>query len=489
MKAVFFRPPLHRTLMSAVALSAVLSACTVVERPIVMRPTSERYGAPIYEQPSAVTVLDPAPVVSIYETAPLIQPAPLLVPWAPPPMLVQTPPPAPFFGAVWVGGYWSWQGQWVWSAGRWVAPPSIGYVWMQPYYEHRGNAVVFVNGFWAAPGVGFIAPPPSLRLSLAFTLGGAIGSIAIGSQGVFVPPPPGSQAGIIVPAPIGTPPAVVVSAPAVVRPGMHIVNTGNMTINNNHNTTVNNVSNVTNITNVRNVTIIAPASATTNHTAFQSTVPAHAALAAAQPAQTHWQAPLPQNTQPIPQAGASGHPSTALPMAQTVHRPSAPNHTTSLPAMQAVSSDSHARQNIDSVVNRMPPALPAVTHPTTHQTQSLGGKNIEETKQVIDYTPVVMPIHEPVMPSMPAEQSLASKQEHIAAHAAMPMRAGGTYHPNFTPTAQTVKQVPKSKSTASVSSKPAMPTPHPKAPKPATAHPADKPAAQHHQPKNKPTHD
>lgn len=77
-------------------------------------------------QPAHVAVAAP-PVVSVYVDPPLYQPPPIAVAWAPPPMLVEVPPPPPFAGAVWTGGYWTWQGNWVWAAGRWSAPPQPGY--------------------------------------------------------------------------------------------------------------------------------------------------------------------------------------------------------------------------------------------------------------------------------------------------------------------------------------------------------------------------
>jgi hypothetical protein len=191
--------------------------------------------------------VEPAPVVSVYVEPPLVQPAPIAVSWAPPPMLVETPPPQPFIGAVWTGGYWVWEGNWIWAHGRWAPPPQPGYGWVHPYYEHRNGAVIFINGFWAAPGVSFVAPSASLNISLAIAAPGVIaGPPPIGPQGVFVPPPPGSRIGLIIPAPIGTPPAVVTSAPPVVNVGMRINSNNNInsTVNSNNNTVINNTKNI-----------------------------------------------------------------------------------------------------------------------------------------------------------------------------------------------------------------------------------------------------
>ena len=120
------------------------------------------------------TYVEPAPqaVVSIYVEPPVLQPAPILVGWAPPPMLVETSVPLPYAGAVWVGGYWVWEGNWVWAAGHWMAPPQPSYAWVHPYYEHREEGVVFITGHWSPPGVAFMPPAIGLRLTLVAPLPG-----------------------------------------------------------------------------------------------------------------------------------------------------------------------------------------------------------------------------------------------------------------------------------------------------------------------------
>ncbi len=240
--------------------------------------------------PVAEEAAPPPPAVSVYEEPPLSEPAPIAVGWAPPPMLVEAPPPPPFPYAVWVGGYWVWQGNWVWAHGHWMAPPSAQYVWVHPYYEHRGGAVIFINGHWSAPGVVFVPPPPGLVLAVEPAAVGVIpGPRPMGPEGCFVPAPPGSRRGIIVPAPVGTAPAVVTSAPPVVAVGMRVTNN----ITNIHNT------NITNVTNVTNVTIVAPPAATANGRAFSSSVPAAPHLAAARPAMVQARAPEPVSKRPV----------------------------------------------------------------------------------------------------------------------------------------------------------------------------------------------
>lgn len=274
----------------------------------------------------------PPPVVSVYVEPPISQPPPIAVGWAPPPMLVESPPPPPFPEAVWVGGYWVWQGNWVWAHGHWMGPPRPNYAWVHPYYEARDGVVIFIAGHWAPPGVAFVPPPPSLHLTVEVALPGVVpGPRPIGPNGCFVPPPPGSRPGFIVPAPIGTPPAVVTSAPPVVAVGMRI--NANTTVINNRTT---NVTNITNVTNVTNVTIVAPPGATAGGKAFNSSVPARANLAAAMTPVVKVQAPEPASTKPIPSYTPGSRPT--LPPAQAVNTGAHPQ------AQQAARAESPANR-------------------------------------------------------------------------------------------------------------------------------------------------
>ena len=320
-----------KRLIIAAAIASLLGGC-------VVEPARQCAPAPQYYQPNYQPTYQseyqppPQPVVSVYVEPPLAQPAPILVEWAPPPMLVELPPPMPYEGAIWTGGYWVWEGNWVWAHGLWAAPPRPGYGWVNPYYEHRHGGVVFVNGYWAAPGVSFAPPPPGISISIAIVAAGVVaGPRCSGPEGVFVPAPPGSRYGLIVPAPIGTSPAVVTSAPPIVNQGMHIT-----TVNNSHNTTnsVSNVTNVNKVTNVTNVTIVAPPGATANGQGFNSSVPAAAHLAAALPTVVHAPAPMPMTTKPIP-AYVAGHQPAFLPPPQVVRPVAPPSFTQGHPAVPA----------------------------------------------------------------------------------------------------------------------------------------------------------
>jgi hypothetical protein len=296
------------------ALAALLSGCVIQAPapPTEPPPPPQAYSPPDEAAPPEESA--PEAAVSVNVDPPLYQPAPIAVAWAPPPMLVEVPPPEPFAAAVWVGGYWVWQGNWVWAHGHWVAPPGAEYMWVHPYYEHRGDEVIFIDGHWSQRGVAFVPPPPGLRLVAERPAYGVMpGPRPLGPDGCFVPAPPGSRAGIIIPAPVGTAPAVVTSAPAVVNVGMRITNNV---------TTVNNVH-VTNVTNITNVTIVAPAAATANGHAFNTAVPAAPHLAASRPALVPARAPEPVSTHPLP-AYVPGSRPPALPHAQPVVSGGAP---------------------------------------------------------------------------------------------------------------------------------------------------------------------
>ncbi|MDB6085322.1 MAG: hypothetical protein JWN43_3203 [Gammaproteobacteria bacterium] len=283
--------------------------------------------AVIARPPEVYVPAPPRAVVSVYVEPPISQPEPIAVGWAPPPLLVESPPPPPFDGAVWVGGYWVWQGDWVWAHGHWVGAPRPSYLWVHPYYENRDGMVIFINGHWSPPDVAFVPPPPGIHLTVEIAAAGVIaGPRPMGPNGCFIPPPPGSRPGIIIPAPIGTAPAVVTGAPPVVAVGMRVTNNinntnvvhNNTTINNTTNNVTNNVTNVKNVTNITNVTIVAPPSATASGQAVNTSVPAQAHLAAAQKAVVKAQAPEPASSKPIP-AFVHGRAPAPLPPAQAVN--------------------------------------------------------------------------------------------------------------------------------------------------------------------------
>ena len=292
-------------------------------------PVQAQYAGEVpVESNDAGWLYDSGAVISIFVDAPLEEPEPVAIGWAPPPMLVEEVPPPPSQDAVWTGGYWTWQGDWVWCAGRWLMPPRPQYVWVQPYYEHRDERVIFLPGYWSRPDVEFVAPSYDRQIAWAYVSANVVvGPPPMGPSGIFIPPPPGSRPGIIIPAPVGTPPAVVVSAPPVMNVGMSVH--GNVNINS-HNTIVNDNRvtnyNVTNVRNVTNVVIQAPAGATASGHAFEATVPHQAHLAAAQQPVVAVRAPAPASRTAV-QAYVPGRTVAALPPPQHVQGlPTVPSH-------------------------------------------------------------------------------------------------------------------------------------------------------------------
>jgi hypothetical protein len=80
---------------------------------------------------------------------------------APPPALRADvdPPPPPRQDAVWVDGYWKWEGRWVWEAGHWETPRA-GYVWVAPVAHDHGGRITYYGGYWAPADR---PPPPRYR--------------------------------------------------------------------------------------------------------------------------------------------------------------------------------------------------------------------------------------------------------------------------------------------------------------------------------------
>ena len=67
---------------------------------------------------------------------------------APPALYVEEVGVAPGPGFVWIGGFWGWNGHWVWQAGHWGHPPRRGALWVAPRYVFRGGRHVYVRGYW-----------------------------------------------------------------------------------------------------------------------------------------------------------------------------------------------------------------------------------------------------------------------------------------------------------------------------------------------------
>jgi hypothetical protein len=63
-----------------------------------------------------------------------------------PPSEVIVTAPGPDY--VWVPGYYSWQGRWIWIGGSWIVPPHRHAVWVGGHWGYRGRGYVWVGGRW-----------------------------------------------------------------------------------------------------------------------------------------------------------------------------------------------------------------------------------------------------------------------------------------------------------------------------------------------------
>lgn len=77
------------------------------------------------------------------------QAAEVVVRIGPPRAIVERRPVRPSREHVWIGGYHRWDGNaYVWTPGRWEAPPRPHAVWVAPRWEHRRDGYVFIEGRW-----------------------------------------------------------------------------------------------------------------------------------------------------------------------------------------------------------------------------------------------------------------------------------------------------------------------------------------------------
>lgn len=58
-------------------------------------------------------------------------------------------PPAPGPNAVWIPGYWAFQGQsYAWVGGTWQIPPPNSHAYVVAHWEMQGNQYVYVQSAW-----------------------------------------------------------------------------------------------------------------------------------------------------------------------------------------------------------------------------------------------------------------------------------------------------------------------------------------------------
>ena len=65
----------------------------------------------------------------------------------PPPAELQTAQPTP--SAVWIYGYFDYNGGgYVWVAGHWEIPPPNSVAFVRPHWRYRGGSYVYIRGYW-----------------------------------------------------------------------------------------------------------------------------------------------------------------------------------------------------------------------------------------------------------------------------------------------------------------------------------------------------
>ena len=58
-----------------------------------------------------------------------------------------TAPPSP--NALWIPGYWSFDGyHYSWIAGHWEVPPPNARIYVTAHWENRGNGYAYIPGYW-----------------------------------------------------------------------------------------------------------------------------------------------------------------------------------------------------------------------------------------------------------------------------------------------------------------------------------------------------
>jgi hypothetical protein len=76
-------------------------------------------------------------------------PPPLLVNEPPPRAMVEVRPPVPFYGAVWIGGYYEHRhNSYHWVPGRYVKPPHRGARWIPGRWKHHRRGWGWHEGHW-----------------------------------------------------------------------------------------------------------------------------------------------------------------------------------------------------------------------------------------------------------------------------------------------------------------------------------------------------
>lgn len=70
-------------------------------------------------------------------------------PPAPPPAPIEAVSPSPATNAVWIPGYWSYNGNsYAWVSGHWEIPPVNSHTYVAAHWENQGSGYFFVPSYW-----------------------------------------------------------------------------------------------------------------------------------------------------------------------------------------------------------------------------------------------------------------------------------------------------------------------------------------------------
>jgi YmgG-like glycine-zipper protein/YXWGXW repeat-containing protein len=70
-------------------------------------------------------------------------------PPAPPAPLAESIPASPSPNAIWIPGYWDYNGAgYSWIGGHWEIAPALAHQYVAPHWEDRSGTFVFVRGYW-----------------------------------------------------------------------------------------------------------------------------------------------------------------------------------------------------------------------------------------------------------------------------------------------------------------------------------------------------
>jgi len=72
-----------------------------------------------------------------------------VAPPPPPPAYTETVPASPAANAMWIPGYWAFDGRgYRWIAGSWEIPPPNARAYVVAHWENQGGSTVYVPGYW-----------------------------------------------------------------------------------------------------------------------------------------------------------------------------------------------------------------------------------------------------------------------------------------------------------------------------------------------------